>query len=272
MSTRMQNVIARGRSDLRHEPIGQRVRATVGGDAVVDSTRAILVWEPRRIVPSYAVPAEDVRADLSAAPATAREVPGMLHPGIPFEVHTAAGEPVTVGDRAGAGFRLADDDLDGYVILDFGAFEAWYEEDERIAVYPRDPFHRVDVRQSSRPVRIEVGGEVVAETTRARMLFETGLPVRFYLPREDIRLELHPSARRSFCPYKGEASYWSVDAGGRRREALGWSYEHPLPDGPPVAGLVAFWNEAVDVFVDGEPRERPDGPFAEALRDEFGVE
>jgi uncharacterized protein (DUF427 family) len=199
----MQDVIARGRSDLRHEPIGQRVRANAGAATAVDSTRAI---------------------------------------------------------------------LDGYVVLDFAAFDDWYEEDEQIAGHPRDPFHRVDVRQSSRPVRIELGGEVVAETTRARMLFETSLPVRFYVPREDVRLELHPSARRSYCPYKGEASYWSVDAGGRLRENLGWSYEHPLADGPPLTELVAFWDEVVDVFLDGEPRDRPGGPFAEALRDEFGVE
>jgi uncharacterized protein (DUF427 family) len=157
-------------------------------------------------------------------------------------------------------------------VLDFAAFDDWYEEDERIAGHPRDQFHRVDVRQSSRPVRIEVGGEVLAETTRARMLFESSLPVRFYVPREDVRLDVHPSARRSYCPYKGEASYWSVDAGGPLRENLGWSYEHPLADGPPVTGLVAFWDEVVDVFLDGEPRDRPGGPFAEALCDEFGVE
>ena len=172
----------------------------------------------------------------------------------------------------GAGFRLADEDLAGYVVLDFDAFDDWYEEDERIAGHPRDPFHRVDVRRSARPVRIEVGGDVVAETTRARLLFETSLPMRFYLPREDVRLELHPSSRRTYCPYKGEASYWSVDAGGRRRKDLGWSYEQPLPDIVAIPGLVAFWDERVDVFVDGERRERPGGPISDALRDEFGVQ
>ena len=267
----MQDVIARGRSDLRHEPIAQRVRAALGPDAVVDSTRAVLVWEPRRIVPSYAVPGDDIRAELSPAAPANSEVPGMLHPGIPFAAHTASGEPVTIGGRAGAGFRLADQELDGYVVLDFDAFDAWYEEDERIVGHPRDPFHRVDVRRSSRTVRIELDGDVVAETTRARMLFETGLPVRFYLPREDVRLELHPSSRRTYCPYKGEASYWSVDAAERRREDVGWSYEQPLPDGPAITGLLAFWNEVVDVFLDGERQERPGGPFAELLRAEFGV-
>src|SRR5919108_235433 len=113
---------------LRYEPIEKRVRA----DAVVDSTRAILVWEPRRIVPSYAVPAADIAAELSPAPATNGEAPGLLHPGIPFSVHTAAGEPVSIGGRPGAGFRLADPDLDGYVVLDSAAFDSWYEEDERV--------------------------------------------------------------------------------------------------------------------------------------------
>jgi uncharacterized protein (DUF427 family) len=266
----MQDVIARGRSELRHEPIEKRVRAKLGTETIVDSTRAVLVWEPRRIVPSFAVPAEDISAELSPAPAANGEVAGMLHPGIPFDVHTADGEPVSVGDRAGAGFRLSDEDLKGYVVLAFDAFD-WLEEDEPIAGHPRDPFHRIDVRRTVRPVRIEVEGEVVAETTRAQMLFETSLPPRFYLPREDVRLELHPSQRATYCPYKGQASYWSVDAGGRRRKDLGWTYEEPLADATVIRGLIAFWDERVDVFVDGERRSRPGGAFADVLRDEFGV-
>jgi uncharacterized protein (DUF427 family) len=271
MSTRMQDVVARGRAELRHEPTERRVRAKLGARTIVDSTRALLVWEPRRIVPSYAVPVEDIRAELSAAPAANDQAPGVLHPGIPFSVHTATGEPVSIDGRMGAGFRLADDDLAGYVVLDFDAFDDWYEEDERIAGHPRDPYHRVDVRQSARPVRIEVDGEVVAETTRARLVAETSLPLRFYLPREDVRVELLPSSRRTYCPYKGQASYWSVDAGGRRRQDLGWTYEQPLPELVAITGLVAFWDERVDVFLDGERREPPRGPFADALRDEFGV-
>jgi uncharacterized protein (DUF427 family) len=267
----MQDLLARARRELRHEPIEKRVRANLGAETIVDSTRAMLVWEPRRVVPSYAVPAEDIRAELSAAPATKGQAAGVLHPGIPFSVHTAAGEPVSIDDRVGAGFRVADEDLAGYVVLDIAAFDDWYEEDERIVGHPRDPFHRVDVRESARPVRIEVDGDVVAETARARLLFETSLPVRFYLPREDVRVDLHASARRTYCPYKGEASYWSVDAGRRRRADLGWSYEQPLPDAVAITGLVAFWDERVDVFLDGERRERPGGAIAEALREEFGV-
>jgi uncharacterized protein (DUF427 family) len=257
--------------ELRHEPIEKRIRASADGATVLDSTRAVLVWEPRRVVPAYAVPADDIHGELAAAPASNGSADGVLHPGIPFSVHTAAGEPVTVADRAGAGFRLADADLGGYVLLDFAAFDEWYEEDEPVVVHPRDPYHRVDVRQTSRPVRIEIGGDVVAETTHARLLFETQLPTRFYLPREDVAVELHPSDRQSYCPYKGRASYWSVDAGGRRRPDIAWSYEQPLPDLPQVAGLVAFWDERVDVFLDGERRARPGGAIAAALRDEFTV-
>ncbi len=268
----MQVLLNRALSELRYEPIERRVRARLGAQTVVDSTRTVLVWEPRRVVPSYAVPAEDIRADLVAAPATNGEVPGILHPGIPFAVHTAPGEPVSIEDREAAGFRLADEDLGGYVALDFDAFDEWYEEDERIFGHPIDPFHRVDIRLSARPVRIEVDGELLAETTQARLLFETQLPTRFYLPREDVRLELEPSPTRTYCPFKGEASYWSVDAGGERREDLGWTYEEPLPGAAGIGGLVAFWDEQVDVWLDGEPRERPGGPISKALRHEFGVE
>lgn len=271
MSTTMRELIAGARDRLRHEPIEKRVRASAGGATVLDSTHAVLLWEPRRVVPTYAVPADDIHGELIAAAASNGHADGVLHPGIPFSVHTAAGEPVTVAGRDGAGFRLADDDLPGYVALDFTAFDEWYEEDDPVIGHPRDPFHRVDVRQTSRPVRIEIGGDVVADTTRARLLFETQISTRFYIPREDVTVELHPSERTSYCPYKGRASYWSVDAGGRRRPDIAWSYEDPLPDLPQIKGLVAFWDERVDVILDGERRARPGGPIASALRDEFSV-
>ena len=266
----MQKLIREAHGLLRHEPIERRVRAKLGADTVVDSTRAMLLWEPRRVCPSYAVPAEDIEGELGPAPSANGQVDGVLHPGIPFAVHTAEGEPVTVGGRAGSGFRLADEELAGYVELDFDAFD-WLEEDEQILGHPRDPYHRVDVLESARPVRIELGGDVLAETTSARMAFETQLHTRFYLPREDVRVELQPSSSRSYCPYKGEASYWSVEAGGALREGIGWTYEAPLPDAVKLAGLVAFWDEVVDVYLDGELREPPRGPIADAMRSEFGL-
>ena len=248
--------------ELRYEPIERRVRGVRGGETVVDSTRAMLVWEPRRVCPSFAVPEADIRVPLAPAASSDEEVAGILHPGIPFAVHTAEGEPVA----GGLGFRLRRRSA-GYVALDFDGFDEWYEEDERIFGHPRDPYHRVDVRHSSRPVRIEVDGRVLAETTRARMAYETRLMTRFYLPREDVLVPLAPSARRTYCPYKGEASYWSADG----HQDLLWGYEDPLPDAAALAGLVAFWDERVDVFVDGVRRERPGGPLAAALADEFGV-
>jgi uncharacterized protein (DUF427 family) len=258
----MQDLLARARSDLCHEPIERRVRA----DDVVDSTRAILVWEPRRAVPSYAVPAEDIAAELTPAPALGGDHAGVLHPGVPFHVHTAAGEPVSIGGRQGAGFRLADEDLAGYVALDFDAFERWLEEDEPILGHAIDPYHRVDVRRTSRPVRIELDGEVVAETTAARLLYETQLPTRFYLPRDDVVAELVPSERRTYCPFKGEASYWSV----RGLEDIAWCYEHPRPDVPAIAGLISFWDHhRIDIYLDGERRPKPGGEIAAALHDEF---
>jgi uncharacterized protein (DUF427 family) len=265
MSTRMRDLLGGALGQLRYEPTEKRVRALLGDETALDSTRALLVWEPRRVVPTYAVPEAEIRVAVAAASPTGATAGGLLHPGIPFAVHTASGEPVTIGGREQAGFRL--DELDGYVALDFRAFDAWLEEDEPIRGHPRDPYSRVDVRETSRPVRIELDGVVLAETRRARLLYETQISTRFYLPREDVKVALEPSDLRTYCPYKGEASYFSFDGG----ENLVWCYEDPLPDARPIAGLVAFWDERVDVYLDGELRPRPGGAVAEAREDEFGL-
>jgi uncharacterized protein (DUF427 family) len=264
---------------LRHEPTAKRIRAELGGETVVDSTRAVLVWEPRRVVPSYAVPAEDVRGELvpagpaAAAPAgdvgvaladvTALRV---LDPRVPFTVHSAEGEMVDVHaagqHRPGAGFRPADPDLAGLVILDFGAFDAWYEEDEQNVGHPRDPYHRIDVLPSSRPVRLELEGEVLAVSSRPALLFETMLPTRYYLPRADVTAELVPSSTRTWCAYKGQASYFSAQVGGRLVPDIAWSYPDPRHDAARVRDLIAFFDERVDVTLDGERRARPVTPWS----------
>jgi uncharacterized protein (DUF427 family) len=260
---------------LRFQPTPKRVRALVAGQAVVDSTRAVLVWEPRRIVPQYAVPAGDISAELLPAPPSAEAAAALdalgarkvLSPGH-FRTHTAEGDELTVrapaGERDAAAFRLADPDLEGYVELDFAAFDQWLEEDEPIVSHPRDPFHRVDVRRSSRSVVVEHEGTVLAESTRSRRLFETSLPPRTYLPREDVRLDLLlPSDTGTACAYKGQtSSYWAVDRADGRRIDVAWTYEHPLPDAVEVTDLVAFFDERVDVVVDGERRERPITPWS----------
>jgi uncharacterized protein (DUF427 family) len=272
MSTRMRDAMLSRLTELRYEPTEKRVRAVLGGQTVVDTTRAVLVWEPRRVVPSYAVPVDEVRAALvestSDRPDDGRPV---LHPGIPFAVHSTPGKPYGVRlkelDRDGAAFRPADAALDGLVVLDFRAFDAWFEEDDPIHSHPRDPYHRVDVRPSSRQVRVELNGELLAESTRPTLVFETSLPTRFYLPREDVRTELLPSDRVTYCPYKGRATYWSTAA----RPHLLWTYREPLPDAVLLAGLVAFFDELVDVTVDGVPRPRTDTDFAKAIVEESGM-
>ncbi len=268
--------------ELRYEPTGKRIRAVAGGRTVVDSTRAVLVWEPRRIVPSYAVPAGDVRGELAPAAAAAGgtenagvPMPGLssravLTPANPFAAHTAEGQVVDVRavgqDRPGAGFRLADPALAGYLVLDFGAFDRWYEEDEPSVAHPRDPFHRIDVLAGSRHVRLELDGQVLAESSRPMLLFETMLPARYYLPRQDIRAALSPSDTRTRCAYKGQAWYWSATAGGRVIPDIAWSYPEPLHDAAQLRGLTAFFDERVDVVVDGERQRRPITPWSPGAR------
>jgi uncharacterized protein (DUF427 family) len=239
----------------------------------------MLVWEPRRIVPSYAVPADDIAAELVPADAVAADAAGtigtrmpelsgrpVLDPSIPFAVHTAEGRAADLRagkqNRPGAGFYPADSDLAGYVVLDFSAFDAWYEEDELNVAHPRDPFHRVDVLPSSRHVRVELDGQVLAESSRPALLFETMLPTRYYLPRDDIRAELTRSGTRTYCAYKGQASYWSATAGDRVVPDIAWTYQQPLHDAAQVRGFIAFFNERLDVIVDGEGSERPITPWS----------
>lgn len=283
MSSQMGALLAGGLDELRYEPIGKRIRAVLGDGTAIDSTRAVLVWEPRRIVPSYAVPEGDIHGELASAAAAASgdmqeagvQMPALssrrvLTPADPFAAHTADGQVVDVRahgqDRPGAGFRLADPDLAGYIVLDFGAFDGWYEEDEPNVAHPRDPFHRIDVLASSRHVRLELDGQLLAESSRPTLLFETMLPVRYYLPREDLRAELSPSSTRTYCAYKGQASYWSATVGDLVIPDIAWTYQQPLHDAAQVRGLTAFFDERIDVVVDGERHERPITPWSPGPR------
>jgi len=141
--------------------------------------------------------------------------------------------------------------------------DAWFEEDDEVFVHPRDPYHRVDVLNSSRHVKVSVGGEVVAETRRPRLLFETSLPVRYYIPMLDVRMDLLESSDTiSRCPYKGVASYWSVRLGGTLHADLAWSYRSPIPECPKIENLIAFFNERVDLDIDEERVQRPQTPWS----------
>ena len=277
MSTRLRDVLMERLGDLRHEPIDKRIRGVLGDETVVDTLRAVLLWEPRRVVPQYAIPQEDVLATLVPAPdlqdpampegVVAMGVPlagrPVLDPSIPFDVHTADGERLTLraaaGERPGAAFRLADAALEDHVVLDFDALDAWYEEEERNLAHPRDPFHRIDIVRSSRRVRVMLDGEVLADSERPMMLFEPPLPARYYLPPEDVRMELlRPTDTQTFCAYKGEASYLSAPGA----EDVAWTYRAPLREAAEVTDHVAFFNERVDVEVDGVALERPLTPWS----------
>jgi uncharacterized protein (DUF427 family) len=279
MSSQISELLASGFGQLRYQPTAKRIRAVLGGDTVVDSIRAVLVWEPRRIVPSYAVPAGDVRGELvpAAASPTAGDDVGVslpdvtalrvLDPRIPFAVHTADGEAADLRaagqHRPAAAFRPAEEDLAGLVILDFGAFDAWYEEDELNVGHPRDPFHRIDVLPSSRQVRLELDGQVLAASSRPALLFEAMLPTRYYLPRADVTAELVPSPTRTWCAYKGQASYFSASVGGRLVKDIAWTYTDPRHDADRVRDLIAFFDERIDVILDGERQARPVTPWSE---------
>jgi uncharacterized protein (DUF427 family) len=264
-------------AELRIHPTAKRIRAFAGGEPIIDSTMALIVWEPRRIVPSYAVPVADIAAALTpaAAEATAEEqavqvgdLPPVLDPRTGFAFHTVNGQSfdiaATTGALANAAFVADDADLDGYAIIDFDAFDEWREEDELLVAHARDPFGTVDTRRSSRRVVVEIAGHMMADTTRSVMLFETLLPTRYYLPREDVRMDLlEPTDTQTACAYKGVASYWSAHVDGTVIRDVAWTYEEPHNYAAAVEGMICFFNERVDISVDGARMERPRTPWSE---------
>ena len=261
--------------ELRIHPTQKRIRAFVRGDPIIDSTKAMIVWEPRRIVPSYAVPVGDIVAPLqpAAAEATAEELAvevggaPVLDPRTGFAVHTIDGQSFDIATRTplpNAAFVADDPDLQGYAIIDFDAFDEWREEDELLVAHARDPFGTVDTRRSSRQVVIEINGTTIADSTRSVMLFETFLPTRYYLPRDDVRMDLlEPTDTQTACAYKGFASYWSANVDGTVVRDVAWSYEDPHNYATAVKGMISFFNERVDVSVDSVPLERPRTPWSE---------
>jgi uncharacterized protein (DUF427 family) len=243
---------------VRIEPGAKRVRAYLGGQVVADTTRPMLVWEVP-YYPAYYFPLSDVRAQLLPADGALSHSPSRGN-GKAFTVR--------VGNReaALAALRYQDspiEELRDLIRLDWDLMDAWFEEDEEVFTHPRDPYTRVDILPSSRHVRVEVDGVTVAESTSPRLLFETGLPVRYYLPKTHVRLELLiPTGTVSHCPYKGQAEYWSVRVGGADHDDLAWSYRTPLPESQKIAGLIAFYNERTDIYLDGTLQERPSTKFS----------
>jgi uncharacterized protein (DUF427 family) len=146
-----------------------------------------------------------------------------------------------------------------YLAFYWNKMDHWYEEDEEVFVHARDSHVRIDVLQSRRPLEVVLGGETVAKTSRARFLFETGLPTRYYIPREDVKMELlTPSESRSACPYKGSASYYTAKIGGETYEDIAWSYPEPIEEAQKIKDLICFFNEKVEaILLDGAALPKP---------------
>ncbi len=255
MTQPQQEQAARGR--VRAEHGRKRVRALLGGRVVFDTLRPLLVWEVPYF-PAYYVPVEDVRAELIDTGDTSRS---------PSRGTAVVCDVRLAGTTAPAAALRYDDSpieaVRGHVRFTWESLEEWLEEDEPIYTHPRDPYSRVDILASSRHIEVRVDGVLVADSRQPRILYETGLPPRYYLPITDVRTDLlRPSSATSHCPYKGTAAFWDVVLDGTVHEGLVWGYRTPLPESMKIAGLLAFYDEKVDVTIDGVPQERPRSPFS----------
>jgi uncharacterized protein (DUF427 family) len=250
---------------MRTERTEKWVRGYVGATAIVDSHDALLFWEPARPVSAYAFPRDDVRTDLLRPSAGPRE--GRSH----YPPHGPVSEwfDVVADDRVVEHAAWVRDDpaISDRIVVSWqpGVIDRWLEEDDEVISHPRDPHKRVEALPSSRHVEVSLQGTVLADSHSPVLLFETDLPTRFYLPREDVRLDvLVRTSNRSECPYKGFArEYWSLPgaAGG---DNIAWSYGAPFPAVARIIDRIAFYNELVDIVVDGVPQERPVSLFSRA--------
>jgi uncharacterized protein (DUF427 family) len=245
-------VIETTRGRVRIEKAEKRVRAYFQGRLVVDSTHPVLVWE-KPYYPTYYFPADDVRADL---------VPTDDVTGSPSRGNgTVYDVRVPDANAPGAALRYLDSPLEALrdlVRLDWDTMSEWLEEEEIVYTHPRDPYTRVDILPSSRHVRVEIDDNILADSHHPRLLFETGLTTRYYLPLTDVRMDLlRSSSSESHCPYKGVASYWSLETRDTVKPDIAWIYRTPLPESQKIAGLVSFYNERADIFVDGVLQDRP---------------
>jgi uncharacterized protein (DUF427 family) len=252
-------------------PVPRRIRAYLGAEKVLDTTRALYVWEWPHY-PQYYIPLDDVRRDLLVSEGhTQRTGRGLA------ELHGLNVEGSGETHRPRAARLITDsaiEGLKGTVRFEWAALDAWFEEDEQVFVHPRDPYTRVDALRSNRRVRVELDGVVLADSASPVMVFETGLPTRYYVNRTDVRFEhLVPSDTVTSCPYKGMTTgYWSVRVGGPAHEEtvhkdMAWAYDFPTRQLLPIAGLVAFYNEKVDTYLDGELLDRPQTHFSRTARD-----
>ena len=240
------------------EPVPRRIRAVLGNRFVLDTTGALYVWE-LPYYPQYYIPMADIDAQFLVDEQHEEHL----------QRGTAQRYGVRVDDhqRPGVAHLYTDSKVEGIrgkVRFDWSAFDSWFEEDEEVFVHPRNPYSRVDAVRSTREVTIELDGVELARSSSVVMVFETGLPTRYYFDRTEVRFEfLVHSDTVTSCPYKGQTSaYWSVRLGETEVTDLAWAYDFPTRQLLPIAGLVAFYNEKVDISVDGERLERPTTHFS----------
>jgi uncharacterized protein (DUF427 family) len=218
---------AEGRTRLKEgvhiERSSRRVRTYFGNELIADSEHVLLVYETKR-PPAYWFPIADVRMECLEQS------------------------------------QQAEDIIRWHLVV---KMDAWFEEDEQVFVHPRDPYTRVDTLHSSRHVRVEIDGVTMGETRRPMLLFETGLPTRYYIPKLDVRMDLlEPSESVTRCPYKGVARHWSARVGDKLVTDIVWSYPAPIPECPKIENLLSFYNERVDLYIDGVLQDRPITPFS----------
>ncbi|MEP7034917.1 MAG: DUF427 domain-containing protein [Actinomycetota bacterium] len=239
------------------EPVPRRIRGFLADELIVDTVRALYVWEWANY-PQYYIPFEDIRpgalVDEEHVQRTRRG---------PVRLHSVQARGVR-RDRAA---RVLTDSpvegLTGTVRLEWTGLDRWFEEDEQVFVHPRNPYVRVDALRSTRPVRVELDGVVLAESASPVMVFETGLPTRYYIARTEVNFEhLVETATITECPYKGTTSrYWSIQVGEAVHKDLAWCYDFPTRQLSPIAGMLAFYNEKVDIVLDGTRLDRPKTHF-----------
>lgn len=233
----------------------KRIRVFFGGETIADSTNVLTLHE-RGHLPVYYFPETDVRLDLLTN--------ADHHSHCPLK-GDASYWNLKVGDRVSEKAAWSypnpiplSERIRGHIAFYWNRVDAWYEEEEEVFVHPRDPYKRVDAIRSSRHIEIFLNGAKLADSSHPVIVFETGVPVRYYLPESDVRTEfLSPSEHHTACPYKGTASYWNVNMGGETYDNLVWSYLRPIPEIAKIQGLYSFYNEKVDVYVDGRKEDEP---------------
>lgn len=237
---------------LYWEPFPKRVRAEFNGATVADSQDMRALHETGKLMVLY-LPREDVDEALLEATDHTPESPSKGR---------AQYWTVRVGDRVAENAVRAYPEppvgappIADYVAFRYPAMDAWYQEDERVYAHPRDPYHRVDVHAAARHVVVRSGGATIAESTRPQLLFETSLPVRYYLPPEDVHTDLlERSTTVTPCPYKGAGEHWHLTLAAQRIEDAAWSLPDPLPgDAVKAKDHICFYPDKVDIEVDGNP-------------------